>query len=165
SPISPGDSPIKADDNGLVPTTPRTANDGWKENSELFKAYTVHFEYDSSAIKPAERKKLEAVAEQLKSNSSAAVKVEGHCDKRGTEEYNRSLGERRALALREELIHLGIEPTRIDTISYGEDKPVAQGHDEAAWRQNRRGEFIELTPPSSVAQLSASSANAPTSTP
>jgi peptidoglycan-associated lipoprotein len=73
--------------------------------------------------------------------------VEGNCDERGTEEYNRSLGERRALALRESLISLGIEATRVDTISYGEDKPVATGHDEAAWKQNRRGDFIQLTPP------------------
>ena len=58
-----------------------------------------------------------------------------------------SLGERRALALREELVRLGVDPTRVDTISYGEDKPVDPGHDEAAWRKNRRGDFILLSPP------------------
>jgi peptidoglycan-associated lipoprotein len=124
---------------------------GWKENAEAFKAYTVHFEYDSSTVKPSEQSKLEAVAQQLKGNSSAAVKIEGHCDERGTEEYNRSLGERRAIALREELIKLGVEASRVDTISFGEDKPAVPGHDEAAWKENRRGEFIELTPPAAVA--------------
>jgi peptidoglycan-associated lipoprotein len=75
------------------------------------------------------------------------VEVDGHCDERGTEEYNRALGERRALALREELISLGVDPNRIDTVSYGKDRPAETGHDEAAWRKNRRGEFLLETPP------------------
>ena len=73
---------------------------------------------------------------------SITVEIEGHCDVRGTEEYNRSLGERRALALREELIRLGIEASRVDTISYGEDRPAVAGNDEAAYRKNRRAEFV-----------------------
>jgi len=120
---------------------------GWIPNIDIFKAYTAHFDFDSTAIKPADKPHLEAVAAELKSNPAWAVRVEGNCDERGTEEYNRSLGERRALALRESLISLGIDPTRVDTISYGEDKPVATGHDESAWKQNRRGDFIQLTPP------------------
>ena len=75
------------------------------------------------------------------------MKIEGHCDERGTEEYNRALGERRALALREELARLGIDPGRVDTISYGKDRPVDTGRDESAHRKNRRGEFVVLTPP------------------
>src|SRR5437899_12093675 len=94
-----------------------------------------------------EKPKVAKVAEYLKTRASDAVRVDGHCDERGTEEYNRSLGERRALALREELVRLGIDPTRVDTISYGEDRPADPGHDESAWRKNRRGEFILLTPP------------------
>ena len=70
-----------------------------------------------------------------------------HSDERGTEEYNRSLAERRALALREELIRFGIDPTRVDTITYGEDRPAAIGHSEQSWGKNRRGEFVLLTPP------------------
>jgi peptidoglycan-associated lipoprotein len=73
--------------------------------------------------------------------------VEGNCDERGTEEYNRSLGERRALAGREQLIGLGIDSGRVDTLSYGEDKPLSDGHNESAWKQNRRDDFILLTPP------------------
>ncbi len=68
--------------------------------------------------------------------------IEGNCDERGTEEYNRSLGERRALALREALSNAGIDPQRIRTISYGKDKPADPGHDESAWAKNRRGDFV-----------------------
>ena len=107
----------------------------------------MHFDFDSSTVKGNEKRNVESVARELKNNPDWAVQIEGHCDERGTEEYNRSLGERRAQALREELAHLGIDPNRVDTISYGEDKPVAGGHDESAWKQNRRGEFIQLTAP------------------
>jgi peptidoglycan-associated lipoprotein len=120
---------------------------GWIRDPDKFKAQTVHFDLDSTVLKSSEKAKVAVVADYLKANATEAVEVGGHCDERGTEEYNRSLGERRALAVREDLVGLGIAPDRIDTISYGEDKPVATGHDESAWRQNRRGEFILLTPP------------------
>ena len=120
---------------------------GWTENAETFKADTVHFDYDSSVVRANDKSKIEAVANQLKSNSASAVRVAGHTDERGTEEYNRSLGERRALAIREELIKLGIEATRVDTISYGEDRPLSKARDEASRALNRRGEFVELTAP------------------
>jgi peptidoglycan-associated lipoprotein len=103
---------------------------------------TVHFAFDSAAVLSKEESKLIIVSEKLKSDPSAKLLIEGHCDERGTEEYNRSLGERRALALREALDHAGIDAGRIRTISYGKDKPADTGHDEAAWSKNRRGEFI-----------------------
>ena len=119
----------------------------WPRDREIFKSDTVHFDFDRSDVKADEKPKISAVADYLKANGMDAVEIEGHCDERGTEEYNRSLGERRALALREQLINLGVDPNRIDTISYGKDRPVDPGHDENAWRQNRRGEFILETPP------------------
>jgi peptidoglycan-associated lipoprotein len=73
--------------------------------------------------------------------------IEGHCDHRGTLEHNRALGERRALALRQELIRLGVAPNRVDTVSYGEDRPTDPGHHAEARRKNRRAEFVSLTPP------------------
>jgi len=83
----------------------------------------------------------------LKANSLDAVEIDGHADERGTEGYNRSLGERRALALREELIRLGIDGSRVDTTSFGKDRPVDPGHTEASHKKNRRGEFLlELHP-------------------
>jgi peptidoglycan-associated lipoprotein len=129
------------------PSNPANLHEGWLEDAQALKAETVYFDFDSSVIKASEKSKVSAVADYLKANPGKAVRVEGNCDERGTEEYNRALGERRALAVREELIRLGIEPTRADTISYGEDRPVDPGHDESAWRLNRRGDFIVLSPP------------------
>jgi peptidoglycan-associated lipoprotein len=114
---------------------------------EILKAYAVYFDFDRSVVKSGERPKVNAVAEYLKGHLAEAVRIEGNCDERGTEEYNRSLGARRALALREGLVELGVEARRILTHSWGKDKPVALGHDEASWSQNRRGDFIVLTPP------------------
>jgi len=101
----------------------------------------VLFDFDSARIRPSEGSKLEAVAAYLKSNPGKLV-IEGYCDERGTAEYNRALGERRALAARDELVKLGIDASRMSTISYGKDRPVDPGHDEAAWAKNRRCEFV-----------------------
>ena len=120
---------------------------GWGEVRETLQADTIHFDYDSAVVKPGEHSKVTAVADYLKSNPSNAVKVEGHCDERGTDEYNRSLGERRAQAIREELVKAGVEAGKVDTVSFGRDRPVDTGHSDAAHRKNRRGEFVVLTPP------------------
>jgi peptidoglycan-associated lipoprotein len=128
-------------------SNPAGNRDGWTEDPIPLKSETVYFDFDSSVLKTSEKPKASAVADYLKANSAKAVKVEGNCDERGTEEYNRSLGERRALAVREELIRLGIDPTRVDTISYGKDRPADPGHDESAWKKNRRDDFIVLSPP------------------
>lgn len=128
-----------------LPDVPGHTN--WVENTEQFKADTIHFAFDSSAVRSADKSKIADVANYLKANPTLAVRVEGNCDERGTEEYNRSLGERRALAAREQIIGLGIESGRVDTISYGEDKPVDSGHNEEAWKQNRRDDFTLLSPP------------------
>ncbi len=104
----------------------------------------VYFDFDSARVKPSEVSKIEAVASWMKSNSSAKLVVEGHCDERGTAEYNRALGERRAGAAREELVRMGVEAERITTISYGKDRPADPGHDEASWAKNRRCEFSAI---------------------
>jgi len=126
---------------GFSQTDPNARKD-WPRDREIFKSDMVHFEYDSSVVKASDKPKIGAVADYLKANALDAVEIEGHCDERGTEEYNRSLGERRALALREQLVSMGVDPGRVDTISFGKDRPVDSGHDESAWKQNRRGEFI-----------------------
>jgi peptidoglycan-associated lipoprotein len=113
-------------------------------------AYTVYFAFDSAAVKKSEQSNLQSVASALSSDANTKLLIEGNCDERGTEEYNRSLGERRALALREALAKLGLDPMRIRTISYGKDKPADPGHDESAWSKNRRGEFILLHPKTGV---------------
>jgi peptidoglycan-associated lipoprotein len=101
----------------------------------------VMFAYDSSQVNPEEAGKVEAVAKYLKKNRSGGVIVEGHGDERGSREYNLALGERRALAIRDYLINLGVDPSSIQTKSLGEEMPADMGHDEGAWRQNRRGVF------------------------
>ena len=128
-----------------IPTGPGHA--GWNSDTNQFAAQTVYFDFDRSAIKSTESDKIATVASFLTANPRDAVQVEGHCDERGTEEYNRALGERRALAVREELVRLGVAPDRVDTISYGQDRPADPGHNEEAYRRNRRGVFDLLTPP------------------
>ena len=120
---------------------------GWVEDPASLARATVYFDYDKSAIKGSEQAKLEDVANYLKGNPQAAVRVEGNCDERGTEEYNRALGERRALSAREYLVSLGIEASRVDTLTKGEDNPADPGHNEQAWKKNRRDEFVVLLPP------------------
>ena len=114
--------------------------EGSMEQAGMFSP--VFFGFDSAQIDPAESSKIEAVAEYLKSNASAGVIVEGHCDERGSNEYNLALGERRALAVRAYLVGLGIDASRVQTKSFGEERPVAAGHDESSWSQNRRSEFV-----------------------
>jgi peptidoglycan-associated lipoprotein len=116
-----------------------------RPNSEFFAAYTIYFDFDRSAIRPSERSKLEAVGQHLLANPRHAVRVEGHCDERGTEGYNLALGERRALSAREYLVNMGVPGSRVDTISYGESRPADPRSNEEAWARNRRGEFILLT--------------------
>jgi peptidoglycan-associated lipoprotein len=101
----------------------------------------VYFDFDSARIRPSEDPKLQTVSAYLKANPGKLV-VEGHCDERGTAEFNRALGEKRALAAREELVKQGADGSRITTISYGSDRPADMGHDEAAWSKNRRCEFV-----------------------
>lgn len=123
----------------------------YSQDRDRFKAQTVYFDFDKSNIKPGEIGKLETVASEMKGMAGKALRIEGHCDERGTEEYNRALGERRAQAVREKLVTLGLSADMIMTISFGEDQPAEPGHNEAAWSKNRRGEIILLTPPGGAA--------------
>ena len=106
--------------------------------------HTVYFDFDSSVVKSSERSNVEAAAAYLKANPNVGLRIEGNCDERGTEEYNRALGERRALAARELIVASGVEADRVVTVSFGKDKPAVSGHDEAAWAKNRRDVFVVL---------------------
>jgi peptidoglycan-associated lipoprotein len=116
------------------------------EDAATLKPDTVYFDFDSSTIKKSEDKKLEDVSTYLKGHMADALRVEGNCDERGTEKYNLSLGEKRALAVREYLANLGVDARQVVTVSYGKAKPAAEGHTEAAWSKNRRDDFVLLTP-------------------
>jgi peptidoglycan-associated lipoprotein len=98
----------------------------------------VFFDYDKSDLKPEARRQVERWAAFLKTNANATITIEGHCDERGTREYNLGLGERRANAAKNFLVSQGIEARRVATISYGKERPAVNGSNEAAWSQNRR---------------------------
>jgi peptidoglycan-associated lipoprotein len=102
----------------------------------------VFFEFDKSDLSSTARRKLENNARQLKDAMSYSITIEGHCDERGTNAYNLALGERRAKATASFLASLGVASSRIKTVSYGEERPFATGHDESAWAQNRRAHFV-----------------------
>ncbi len=131
---------------GLKPLSDNDPFANRTEDAATLAGDTVYFDYDKAAVKSSELPKLGAVADHLKSHPDVNLKIAGHADERGTEEYNRALSERRALAVREQLINKGVSADRITTEPYGEDKPADPGHDEAAWAKNRRGEFILLVP-------------------
>jgi len=102
----------------------------------------MYFAHDSASIMPNEEPTLQAIGAFMKKRTKVAILVEGHCDERGTEEYNMALGSRRANAAREYLVRqIGIDPNRLFPISYGEIRPVMPGHDENAWSRNRRAHF------------------------
>ena len=113
---------------------------------EAFAAQTVYFGFDRAEIQPGDADKVNAVAEALSGSPQNKVLVEGHCDERGTEEYNRALGERRALSIRDILVERGVSADRIRTMTLGEDRPADPSLTESAYRLNRRGEFVLLTP-------------------
>ena len=105
---------------------------------------TVHFELDKYAIDGESEGILRSQAQWLARYPNKAITIEGHCDERGTREYNLALGERRANAAKNYLVALGVDASRISTVSYGKERPVALGSDEAAWAKNRRAVTITL---------------------
>lgn len=102
---------------------------------------SVYFDFDQFTLSAEARSILGENAKYLKANGGVQVVVEGHCDERGSDEYNLALGESRALAAKNYLVSLGINAKRLSVISYGEEKPASQGANEAAWAKNRRAEF------------------------
>jgi peptidoglycan-associated lipoprotein len=103
---------------------------------------TVYFDYDSYTLRPDAQATLRTNAGVIEKYPDVRVQIQGHCDERGSEEYNLALGDRRARAIMDYLVNLGIAPDRLSTITFGEERPVDPGHDEVAWSKNRRGEFV-----------------------
>lgn len=102
---------------------------------------TVYFDYDKYELRQDTRESLSRNAEWLKSNSDLQLQIGGHTDERGTEEYNLALGDRRAASVKNYLVSLGVDESRLVTVSFGEEMPADSGHGEEAWSQNRRAEF------------------------
>jgi peptidoglycan-associated lipoprotein len=101
-----------------------------------------YFDYDRADIRPDAREALSQTAQFLRSNPQVRVTIEGHCDERGSTEYNLALGDRRAQATKDFLASLGVTADRMDTVSYGKERPTCLDHDEGCWQQNRRGHFV-----------------------
>lgn len=102
----------------------------------------IFFDFDASAIRPDAKATLESDADWLRGHPASAITIEGHCDERGTSEYNLGLGERRAQATKEYLEALGIDASRLTAVSYGKEHPFVLGHDESAWKWNRRDHLV-----------------------
>ena len=102
----------------------------------------VHFSYDSSVLDDMAQDVLKSKAEWLRNNPGSRALIEGHCDERGTVAYNLALGDRRAESAKRFLISLGIDASRLSTVSYGEERPIATGTGEAVWAKNRRAQFV-----------------------
>jgi peptidoglycan-associated lipoprotein len=105
---------------------------------------TIYFDYDRAVIRDDARATLDLNAEWMKMFRSAKIQAQGHCDERGTEEYNLALGEKRAKSAQDYLLSMGISSDRIQIISYGKSQPINPGHDDSAWQMNRRAQFIVI---------------------
>ena len=124
--------------------------DGWREadpSGNRLNMPIIYFAYDSDVLVPSETANLDKIAQYLNDKPTLGLVIEGHCDQRGTEEYNRALGERRANAIRAYLVSKGVADSKIKTISYGEDKPAVSGNGESVWKQNRRGVPVPMILP------------------
>ncbi len=110
--------------------------------AEPLRLERIHFEYDSYVLTPAARAILARNAQALKAEPARKLVIEGHCDERGSDEYNLALGEKRARAAMKYLVDLGVAANRISVVSYGEEKPLAPGQEESAWSKNRRAEML-----------------------
>ncbi len=115
-------------------------------------ATMIHFDYDKAIIRGGDAAVLDQKVAILQANPGLRIRISGHCDERGSDEYNLALGNRRATAAKQYVVSHGIDGSRIETVSYGEERPLAQGHDEEAWAQNRRDEFEILSGGESLKQ-------------
>lgn len=142
--INPSDAtPAPSDGATLAPQTP-VGTEG-AGNADATDLEIVHFAYDSYTLTDTAKGILKKHAAWLSSHSGATVQVEGHCDERGTTEYNIALGERRANTARDYLVKLGVARNRLSTVSYGEERPLDTASNEAAWATNRRAAFVVLS--------------------
>ncbi len=131
--------PMDMSEDGEYELAPRSTEFGTPVTDVSFE--NVAFPYDSFQIADSERSKIEQVANYMNGSDGVTVVIDGHCDERGSREYNLSLGEHRALAVRAYLITLGVSGDLVQTRSFGEEQPIDPGHDASSWSNNRRGEF------------------------
>ncbi len=128
--------------NTALESTPLSFDPAGSDSGKIDGLVTVHFGYDKSSLDANSKKDIATNVDWMKKNGNVKVQIEGHCDSRGTIEYNVALGERRANAVKAYMVSLGINADRLSTISYGKEKPVATGDSESAWSKNRRANFV-----------------------
>ena len=133
---APGQAPAPA------PQQPAPAPVTPSGQSGMIMQENIHFEFDKSTLTPAAQDNLMQKAAWLRANANVTVTIEGHCDERGTNEYNLALGDRRADSAKAFLVDLGIAASRLTTISYGEERPLCPEKNEECWAKNRRGHFV-----------------------
>jgi peptidoglycan-associated lipoprotein len=107
----------------------------------LISGFAIHFDFDKAELTPDSQKRLDVLAEKMRANPAVHIKVAGNADELGTEEYNLALGQKRADAVKTYLGRLGVDANRVDTVTYGEEKPLDPGHTPEAWSKNRRGDI------------------------
>lgn len=127
-----------------VGTAPMSFDPQGSDSGKISGLATIFFEYDKSALSSDSKSKLKGNADWMKKNSSSTLQIEGHCDARGSVEYNLALGDRRAKAVKNYLESLGVEGRRMTIISYGKEKPMVSGDSESAFAKNRRANFVPL---------------------
>lgn len=127
-----------------IESTPLSFDSAGSDSGKIAGLKTVHFEYDKSSLSEKTKKELQGNAAWMKANPSVKIQIEGHCDARGSQEYNLALGERRANAAKAYLKSQGINESRLAIISYGKERPLESGDSEQAYAQNRRANFVPL---------------------
>lgn len=138
-PQAAAETPPPASGYSSAPMTQSSIIPGSAEDLRVNVGDTVHFEYNKSDVRDDDRSTLQHQAAWLQKYPQVRVTIEGHCDERGTREYNIALGARRANAVKEYLVSLGVSTGRVDTISYGKERPMCTESDEDCWAKNRRG--------------------------
>jgi peptidoglycan-associated lipoprotein len=137
-----GDAAVAGTDTNLGADGLALELNGDSDSNKAGALQTVYFDFNSAGLSSSTRSALDNNAKYLKANTSVEVQVEGHADERGGVQYNLALGERRAKAVRDYLVSMGVASKRISTISFGKERPISFGHDETSWSRNRRGNFV-----------------------
>ena len=139
---APTSEPTKPTPPTTTPTTqPAITANPLTDPKNVLSKRSVYFDFDSNVVKDEYRGLVQAHAKYMVDKKDAKIRIEGNCDERGSREYNLALGQRRAEAVKKVMTVLGVQEGRIETVSFGEEKPAAAGHDEASWAQNRRGDI------------------------
>jgi peptidoglycan-associated lipoprotein len=141
---SPGGG-VGAESLPQIESTPMNFDASGSDSGRISGLQSINFEYDKSTLSPDAKKKIQGNVEWMKSNPASRMQVEGHCDARGSIEYNLSLGERRANVVKNYMTGLGIPGSRLSVISYGKEKPLQNGDSEADYAKNRRANFVPLS--------------------